>query len=316
MDESDNLAAAGTDTVMTDDSDNTLDGNSYDPGDPDTEDDQEGVTDEEGQQSDDEETVGAEEAEENTAEGEQEDTFTLPSGETVTRKDLLNGYLREQDYTRKSQANADERRQLATEREELTTSVKTLQAIQTKLVDSISQFIPPAPDAALAATNAHQYVQQKAAHDAAMAQLQSILSIQDEVEQVQGGMSQAEQERHRRSEGDKLLAAHPELRDPAKAKAFFGRAYAAAEAAGFTRAEAQGVMDSRIYSLAALAAEGLEARQAKQKATEKVKKAPTKQPRNRRSNGQFASSKQKAEAMNRLKGSGTVDDAVQVLLGG
>lgn len=227
----------------------------------------------------------------------------LPTGEKLPLEEVTKGFMRQQDYTRKTQAVAETRKALEA-------TAQQLQAVQTAFVDYLSQYVPPAPDAALAYTNPAEYVAQKAAHEAAIARVSQIAELG---RQAKGVSRQVDQVAHKEildREFGMLVERIPALKDPKAREKFREGTFAAAREFGFTDEELATATDHRLFLLADAAREGIAARKARQAAKEKVaavppvtapnkRAAPTAKPGNR-------------EAMDRLKRTGSIRDAMAI----
>lgn len=315
--ESDNLPTGGTDTAQPT---LTLDeAANFDFGDPETdtaeaaEDQQsEGVTDEAGSQEaddttaeDDEQTEAeAEGAEEEAANPEPKDDVTVTvNGEQIALSDLKAGYMRQADYSRKTQEVANGRRDL----EAMTARVnQTVGAI----ADFLVKQIPEAPDPSLAMTNPSEFVQRKAMHEAAVAQVNALLSRAGEAKNVANQLTAQQRADVLRDENTKLAEAFPTTVTDEGRKKFFEEAASAAKELGYTDDEIKTVADHRMFKLAHYAMLGLRAEQAKAKAAKKVASVPPVAPQKRQQGANAVVSQRKQEAMKRLAHTGSLDDAV------
>jgi hypothetical protein len=108
-------------------------------------------------------------------------------------------------------------------------------------LQAIQASIPPEPDDTLWDTDPIEAGRQQRLHDKAIRQRDALTAQaqQAQAEALQGYIQQQQ---------TKLLQARPELREPEKAKAFYGEYIAAAEALGFTRAEADSTYDHRLVN--------------------------------------------------------------------
>jgi len=144
-------AQAGTDFVQPDQSDTIPDYVFFDP-DEDTEEpaepemiEDDGADDEEVEAETEE--VEAEEAEETEEEDDTSpaETIELPDGTKIDRDEVVKGYLRQSDYTRKTSEVAELRKTLEAE----TTRIN---GITEAFIDRLSAMIPAPPDQSLAYT--------------------------------------------------------------------------------------------------------------------------------------------------------------------
>lgn len=243
--------------------------------------------------------------------------FKLPDGTLVeaTLDDLSKGYLRQADYTKKTQ-------ELATQRKTLEQAAETIRVERTRELQilnlaqqMLAQQVPPEPDHTLAASDPVAFVQQKAAHDAAMQRLQALNVHQQRVaEQVQAEQAQTLQQ-HLTREAEALVERIPEWKSPDVAKAEKAKLINFGRSVGFTDAELNAVYDSRAVAVmrdAMLYRELM----AKRPAIE-AKPAPAPkvlQPGTARTGN--SKSTEAARAHARLAQTGSVDDAVAALLKG
>lgn len=319
--ESDNLLKGGTDTALTaltlDDAANL---DIYDPSEDteEIEDDQqsESVTDEaeEGQEADDttaEDDDQAESedegAEDEAANPEPEDDVTVTvNGSKVALSDLKAGYMRQADYSRKTQEVATKRRDLETLSARVTQSVSAI-------ADFLVQQIPPAPDPQLAYTNPAQFVQAKAVHEAATAQINALLEQAGQVKQVESNLTAEQRRELIASENASLAEKFPTTATDEGRKQFFDTAANAAKDLGYSDEEIQTVMDHRMFALAHYAAMGMRAEKAQAKAKQKVQNAPPVAPAKARKQGvSQTAARRNQEAMKRLARTGSIADALAI----
>lgn len=308
-DESDTSAFAETDSVTPEQTDTAPDYVFWDPeDDQDTPEDAEEVATDDGTEEpddedpDDSEPEEAEGEEDGEDEAEPEGTYhVLPSGEKISTDELTKGYLRQQDYTRKTQEVSQQRQSLEAE-------VQRLQGVQDAFIDHISSMVPKPPDASLAMSDPNAYTRQKAAYDAAIAQVQKLIEIGQQPKEIKQKLDEGQRREYLERENARLAERYPEVTKPKERQQFFAAAAQAAKEAGFSDEELNGIADHRLFVLAKMASEGLSAKQARAKAKEKSEKAPPVTPR--KANGQKRN--RNAEAMKRLTQTGSIRDALQV----
>ena len=207
MDELNNLASAGTDSVEPHEDDNAEPTTYWDP-----EDDEPQDTPEDGTP----EPATDEGAEEEPAEPEEPEapkpdpvTLTLPDGTQISADEAAKGYLRQADYTRKSQ-------ELAQQRQAAQADLQRIQGITEAITDHLTSLIPPAPDTALAMTNPQAYVAQKAQHDAAVAKVRELIEVGGKPKQIQDAWTAEQRQTVLAQENADLLNASQRFR-PRKA---------------------------------------------------------------------------------------------------
>ena len=263
-DETDTPLDSGTDSV-TPENDTAEDWDYFDPDDEeqDTEEPQEPDATDEG-------------AEEEPAAPEEPDPpapvqLTLPDGTQVTVDEAAKGYLRQADYTRKLQ-DVSQRRQA------VEADLQRIEGITNAVVDHLTGMLPPAPDASLAMRDPQAYVRQKAQYDAAIEQLRTLIDLGGKPKEIKEGWTAQQRQEVVAQENAKLAERFPEITQPGGREKFFTRAADAAQAAGFTMQDLQGVTDHRLFALAALAAKGMEAEKARATAKAKVANVPPAAP--------------------------------------
>ena len=301
--ESDNPPTSGTDNDAPQAADTA---ESWDYFDPDEDQDNEAAADETA--TDDGATATDEEAEaepQETAEIEAPLTavIKMADGSKVKVQDLIQGQMRQEDYTRKTQ-------EVATTRNALKQEVQRLEGITQSFIDHLSALVPAAPDASLAMTNPAAFVQQKAQHEAALAKVQELIAIGEKPKQIAQGLTKQERDQIIAAENGKLASRFPETATPQGREKFFGVVADVAESVGFSLQELSKVSDHRIFALAHYAAQGMKAEKARSVAATKVVNVPPVAPK-RPGQGATAPNKN-AEAMKRLKQTGSINDALQV----
>lgn len=304
----------GTETVEPVQSDTIPDYVYHDP-DEDTEDDvTPEMTDDDGTETTDDDPETAEAStEDETEEGETEDDgeedptvyFELPDGTKVASDEALKGYLRQSDYSRKTDELADYRKSLEAEN-------NRIQGITEAFVDHLTQMIPAAPDPSLALQNPNEYTAKKAQHEAAVAQVQKLIEIGEQAKEAGQGISQADRQKLVSEENQKLVAKFPEVAKPRGREAFFKDTSTAAQQVGFSMDELQGVTDHRLFALAYWADKGMKADQAKKTAKAKAQKAPPATPSKPGQPPKAQQGKRNAEAMRKLAKSGSIRDAMAI----
>ena len=263
-DETDTPLDSGTDSV-TPENDTAEDWDYFDPDDEeqDTEEPQEPAATDEGA----EEEPAAPEEPEPPAPVQ----LTLPDGTQVTVDEAAKGYLRQADYTRKLQ-DVSQRRQA------VEADLQRIEGITNAVVDHLTGMLPPAPDASLAMRDPQAYVRQKAQYDAAIEQLRTLIDLGGKPKEIKEGWTAQQRQEVVAQENAKLAERFPEITQPGGREKFFTRAADAAQAAGFTMQDLQGVTDHRLFALAALAAKGMEAEKARATAKAKVANVPPAAP--------------------------------------
>lgn len=265
--------------------------------------DEDGQSDDEPETDDDSEAD--DEAEPIAAEVKDDQVITLPNGESVTFGEAKAGYLRQADYSRKTQELGNKRREL----EALATNVN-------QAVDAIAQHLektlPPAPDPQLAITNPNEYTRKKALHEHAMAQIAKVLETAKAPKEAVNTLTEQQHRELVASETAKLAEAFPQVRSPEGHKKFFDEASAVAKELGYSEEEIGQAVDHRLFKLAHWARIGMQAEAARRKAKDKVRNAPPVAPAKRQKGSNAAKARKNAEGMRRLAKTGSIHDAMMI----
>lgn len=181
--------------------------------------------------------------------------------------------------------------------------------------------VPPLPDPQLASQDVLAYNQQLAAHLAGKAardeqtgKLQHLVEAQrrqqaDGQQQTQAGLREYVQ-----NEAKALQNAMPDLRDPQRAKQFYGEFIDIGQKYGFDPQELSQTRDHRLMLMARDLLAFHKAKSEKPKAVQKAKDAPpVKAPGKRKSDAEQKAS-QYREGMQRLRKTGSQDDAAALIL--
>jgi hypothetical protein len=315
MSERDTLPKGGTeDATPIAENDTANDWDYYDPDeDQDTASAQEDVTENgaeeaDGQEPDDE--ASDDDADED-AEGESQDAATtatvkLPDGTELPQDEVVKGYLRQADYSRKTE-------EVKTMRVAVSQEAERLKAVTEQFTDFLATMIPDEPDISLAYQDPARYTAMKANYDATVSQLQNVLALKQAVDQSAQAVDQGAQVETLKAENEALAAMFPETRNPQQRQAFFEGAYGTAREIGFSDAELQQATDHRLFALAHWAKRGLAAEQARVKAREKVVNVPPVTPQNKRGvTGKTRQVAKNRDAMARLQKSGSIHDALAI----
>lgn len=232
----------------------------------------------------------------------------------VTEEEALKSYLRIQDYTRKTQALADEKRtfeegivrvarerdaQYATHLEQLSEAIKATMPVEPDWQKLKGELAPEA----LAAKLLDWQTGQK--------HLASIKTEQDAVKARQQEDADRQWRQHVLAEQDKLEAALPELKDPEKARVIKTELAEFAISRGYTPEDVKNVTDHRLVLILRDAAEYQKSKDKAPKVANKIENALAASPPGNRSPAPKAN--KLTEAKQRLQKSGSVDDGAAAI---
>ena len=278
----------------------------------------------------DEEEVGPEaepdDQEEPEEESEEEEEapnavlFTTEDGEEVTLEDAQRSYLRQADYTKKTQALSELTRQTQARGEQLEANHSVLAE---NLTLALNVLEPQLAELAgtdwntLAQSDAYEYAEKRALFDQAQARYNGIVNASTALVEQQKARQGQHLQAKLAQEGEALRMALPELTDPKKGVALRNSLRDYGLAQGLSEAEAGGITDHRIVIMMnkarmfdEMSASGLTA----------AKKKLAKSPKKVINAGQPLTKSEKtarkvSESRARLKSTGSIDDAVNFLLG-
>lgn len=229
----------------------------------------------------------------------------LDDGTEVTLTELQDGYLRQSDYTRKTQELAEGRKDNDARAERLSKTLEESRKVHEGTVEWAKSIIPAEPDLKLLQTDPKAYHHQKAMRERATEELNKF------IEKAKAGPDEetvkAEVERVRGEMVAKLKEDMPELKDDGKMASFMNQVMTTAKEFGFSEEEVNGTFDPRILQLVHFAAKGRNAQ-----TVEGEGKPRTDSPRNTRVTGGKGGSQSNAAAVSRLKQTGSIDDAMKV----
>jgi hypothetical protein len=311
-DDNENLSTGGTDTAKSTSAENPENWN-YD----DSDEDQNTVepSEETGTEDVEESTEETPETTEQTDEASDEDQdtddqpkvtddvkVTLRSGEEVTLSELKKGYVRQEDYTRKTTELAQRRTNVEAQTERIT---RTIEGV----AEFLAKQIPPEPDAGLAWTDPNAHYQLTTQRNAIIQQIDALVNMANEPKKVTSELSSEQTREQLLRENELLLNAVPEISKPEKRAAFFETTSNTAKSLGFSDDEIRNVADHRIFMLAHWAAKGLAADKATKAAKAKVLNVPPVASPQRK---QSVNGNDNRDAMRRLNKSGSIKDALSI----
>lgn len=229
----------------------------------------------------------------------------MDDGKPLPLKELKAGFLRQADYSRKTQELGNKRRDLEALSNRVTASV-------TAVAEFLQSSIPKAPDPNLAISNPAQYVREKALHDNGMAQVAALIEKANAPKDALNKLTAEQRSELLSTENAKLTEAFPATTTPEGRKKFFEGTTSAARELGFTDEELAGITDHRLFKLAHYASIGLQAEAAKAKAKGKVVNVPPVAPNKRQPGASTNAARRNQEAKKRLARTGSIEDALNI----
>ena len=252
----------------------------------------------------------AEPAEEN----EKPVDVTLKDGTKVTLAELESGYLRNADYTRKTQEVAQQRRDVQQAQERLTTIDQEVKANLDLAVEVLKAYLPRQPDPSMIEADPQGYLRSQAAYNQAVGQLNELVQAQRQSQSRDGEMSAQQQQDALRSEMQLLASKAPDLAKPEDLVKFRDEAIEwGAKAYGLSSEEIGQLQDHREIMILRDAIKYRQLLAKKAGTIETARKAPpVMRPGVARPAGQ-QQQRTREHQVNRLRQTGSIDDALSLI---
>lgn len=284
------------------------------PEDPESE-----IAEDEGEEVDPDDEPAADEAEDEpaptTSAAADDAVVTLEDGTQISVRELKRGWLRENDYTRKTMALSEESKTLEAQRQRVLQHAQQIKEQRELLASMQERLIPPMPDDSQLRDDPIGYLEARNAHENAVAQFHQLRQAGEWERQQQAEQQQAEIQKLVAAERQKLIERIPEFRNPEHAKAanaemqdVFRREY------GLEPNDYAGIFDHRAVRvmLDALAYRKLQAQKPVAKA--KVENKPPVMKAGKRPSVQASKQAEHQKKIDRLRKTGSSDALEAVLM--
>jgi hypothetical protein len=277
-------------------------------------------TDDQAEEDDSEDEVESEDEEESEDGDDEEPSIevTLPGGEkaTVTLEELKKGYSRTQDYTRKTQALAEERKTLDAELGQIR-EVRELYGHRLQEAETfLRSQLPPEPDwATLRQENPAEFAAQWAEYQQTRQQIAAVQAERQKLEAQRQQDFAKSMESHLAAQRDLLIQKIPEWQDPEVSRKERDELVSFAKELGYDDEEISSVYDHRVLLILRDAYQYRKALKGAEKVKEKTAAAKVVQPGARQAQPSKTARKQTAQARQRLARSGNVTDAAAAIFG-
>jgi len=257
------------------------------------------------------------ESEEEATEEEPTPTYKVRVGKEeveVPLDELLKGYSRTADYTRKTQEIADQRKVVEAEKAKIEEASK-LRDTYAQRLGIIEQMLKQQDSgedlASLKETDPIGYAVKVAEQAEREKQLSAVRAEQQRIAQQQQGEQQERLKTYLAQEAQKLAEAIPEMNDPAKGQAIRTDIRNFAQKLGYSEQELSQVYDSRAVTALYKAMQYDKLMSGKGDATKKVQQAP-KMLKPGTSTPEARQSQEVKQLRGRLKKSGKARDAASI----
>ena len=163
--------------------------------------------------------------------------------------ELKDAFLRQSDYTRKTQEVASERAQVHAAYQQTAQLAQSLQQQQNQLAQYAQALLGQPPGDEMIQSDPQGYLAQRAAYEQRAGQFQQLMGQGEQLSQHQQMLQEQQNAQNRASEEKSLLDFIPELREPAKRREFADKVSAAVERYGISAHEVMSMMDHRQIRL-------------------------------------------------------------------
>ena len=274
------------------------------------------------EEPEEEEESEEEEEESEEPEGEEEEELyaVTVNGEevAVSLDELLSGYSRQSDYTRKTQEIANDRKEMEALQQQYNSEVQQIQQERQQYMDALTNIIANQGGElekfanidwnALREEDPIEYVTTREQYREAQDKIQGLQQEQMRAAQAQQAENKKAQQEMLEVERGKLIEALPEWGEPEKQKELATNLQSYAKEQGFTAEELNSLIDHRSI-LVLLKAQKFDQLQKADVKSKKLKNKP-KVIRSGKGSSNRSNTKSKRTAqMKRLRQSGHVDDA-------
>jgi hypothetical protein len=195
-----------------------------------------------------EEQVPAEEGDAEEAAPEEPQKFTVKvdgAPAEVTLEEALKGYIREQTFTRKSMALADDKKSFEAERQAVTQERAQYAQILPALQQRLEESMPKAPDPKMKDSNPIDYFVLKGEYDERMQQLSAVKQERERLSEVGKKEFESNQQKLMAESAAKLAETIPDWKDPKKGDALRADLRTYAKELGFSDDEISQTYDHR-----------------------------------------------------------------------
>ena len=150
------------------------------------------------------------------------------------------------DYTRKTQAVADDRRQVDAVKQQTVAQASQLQQTQQALAVMAQSLLGAEPDLSLAQHDPQTYLVQKGLYEQRVGQFRQLMEQGKTLQAQQAQQTEEQQQEYRTRESQALLKAIPDLTKPEKFAEFKSQAIGAGEKYGISADEIAQITDHRL----------------------------------------------------------------------
>lgn len=234
---------------------------------------------------------------------------------SALKAELKDGTLRLQDYRRKTEEVAAERKAVVAKSEQIQQFEQQLHGDREFLIELTQSLMPQKPDPSMYAIDPIGYGEQKLAYDTRKEHLDYLLSVKQHLTQKATAEQEEQLKETRQREWQRTLEKMPELKDSQRLQSFVGEINKHASEYEFTPQEIQQIgLDHRQVLVLRDAIKWRNLQASKSKVAAKVEGRPPVQRGGTRQAPEAQRTRDAKVAMDRLKSTGSLRDGVAALL--
>ena len=279
---------------------------------------------EDGTEEEEESEEDEEESEETDEEDEEELYLVKVDGEEhgVTLDELLNGYSRQSDYTRKTQELSSDRKEMEELHTTYTSEIQQIQAERQQYMENLQQIIEGSAGEMAQFTNVDwkglkesdpiEYVTKREELREAQEKVQNLKNHREAARQKQTADTEQMRKSLMKEEHGKLVSALPEWGDTKKQAKLASDIKSYGLSQGFTDEELGSLIDHRSV-LVLIKASKYDAMQSSDVKSKKLKNKPKGIRSGKGKSSSQAEKGKRTAQMKRLRGTGHIDDASALL---
>lgn len=239
----------------------------------------------------------------------------LEDGTEITIAELKSGTLRLQDYRRKTEEVAAERKAITAKSESIQQFEQQLTADRDFIIELTQSLMPQKPDPSMYAIDPIGYGEMKLAYDTRKEHLDYLLSVKQHLTQKAAADQEEGLKETRKREWAATLEKMPELKDSTRLQSFVAELNKYGGEYGYSNEELQNVsLDSRHAFVLSKAIKWDKLQASKSKVAAKVEGRPPVQRGGTRQAPEAQRARDARVAMDRLKSTGSLRDGVAALL--
>lgn len=228
----------------------------------------------------------------------------------LTKSEIQSGYLRQADYTRKTQALAEERKQFGSELQQAKEERQIYAQLLPAIVQQLQATMPQMPDPTLIDTDPARYLKERDAYERKLGDLQAAQSEQARMQQQSQEDSAQRIQAFVQMNAQKLPELVPEWREAKNYERDRPKVRSYLQTLGFSDAEINQAYDARLVAMAYEAMRWRELKSSKPRADAPLEKAiktspPPAKPQNSKTRAYV-------DAKKRLRQTGSIRDAAAV----